>query len=136
MLINLSNHPSNKWSAEQLSAARAIYYQIKDIPFPNIDPGATIDEIIKLAKEYALMCDCNLILYKMPDGKVPPPDAVHIMGEMTFTYNVVKQLEKLGITAVASTTERIAVEDENGQKTSVFKFIQFRPYQDYDEIPY
>ena len=52
---------------------------------------------------------------------------VHIMGEMTFTFAMVNALHKKGITCIASTTERISSE-ENGVKTSEFKFVQFRKY--------
>lgn len=37
-------------------------------------------------------------------------------------------LEKRGILCVASTTERIVTENPDGSKTTVFRFIQFRPY--------
>ncbi len=37
-------------------------------------------------------------------------------------------LEKLGILCVASTTERIVTDNPDGSKTTVFMFVQFRPY--------
>jgi hypothetical protein len=53
MLLNLSNHPSDKWSDKQREAALAISKKlvkkagegkigIIDIPFPNIPPAAIV----------------------------------------------------------------------------------------------
>jgi hypothetical protein len=46
---------------------------------------------------------------------------------MTFVFKVVSQLNVLGITCVASTTERIAYETDAG-KLSEFHFVRFRKY--------
>ncbi len=40
--INLTNHPSTKWGADQLAAAKK-YGNIVDIPFPAVDPEASSD---------------------------------------------------------------------------------------------
>ena len=50
------------------------------------------------------------------------------MGEMTFTYNLVQKLNSYGHYCVASTTERVAVENPDGSKTVQFEFVQFREY--------
>ena len=63
------------------------------------------------------------ILLKARDADV----TVHVMGEMTFTYYLVSLLKAKGITCVASTTERI-IEEKDGMKTSLFKFVKFREY--------
>jgi hypothetical protein len=49
------------------------------------------------------------------------------MGEQTFTTAMVRLLQTYGFTCVASTTERVAKE-ENGVKTSEFRFVKFRKY--------
>ena len=41
MFINISNHPSDKWSEEMIEAAQQ-YGQVIDIAFPNV--GANWDE--------------------------------------------------------------------------------------------
>ena len=53
---------------------------------------------------------------------------VHVMGEMTFTYNMVNALKNVGITCLASTTERLVTMTSDGKKVSDFKFVQFREY--------
>ena len=53
---------------------------------------------------------------------------IHVMGEMTFTYNVVKEFAENGYNCFASTTKRNVVEHEDGTKTSTFEFVQFRNY--------
>lgn len=112
MLINLSNHPSSAWSADQ----KAEYKDIVDIPFPQIDPegdGAYIDALVR---EY---------LEKI--NQIKNISAVHVMGEFNFCYKIINELKARGIKCVASCTKRDTVE-ENGVKVSKFKFVQFREY--------
>ena len=116
MLINLSNHPSSKWTAAQTAAAVKYYQKVVDMPFPNIAPEWSDQKIAVLAVEYA-----QKIIAKQPQ-------AVHLMGEMTFTYALVNLLQKASIHCVASTSERIVQEEENNKKTVFFHFIQFRAY--------
>lgn len=116
MFVNLSNHPSGGWSEEQLSAAKE-YGEIVDIHFPNIEPSFTSTMVNSLADD--------IIKTITSIGK---DFVVHIMGEMTFTYAVVSRLKTLGITCLASTTERNTVITPDGKKVSEFKFVQFREY--------
>lgn len=117
MFINLTNHPSEKWSEEQIRAARC-YGEIVDMTFPIIEPTLTKVDILRLVKVYTEM------IMNTRDGKT----AVHVMGEMTFTHNLVNTLKELGITCVASTTKRNTVMTPDGMKISEFKFVQFREY--------
>ncbi len=118
MFLNLSNHPSANWSAEQTEAARRLSGEIVDMPFPAVDPAGDEDYIASLANEY-----CARVL----ETAGTQPLIVHVMGEMTFTFALVQRLHTIGIPCVASTTERVIVEHDR-VKTSVFKFIQFRKY--------
>lgn len=116
MFINFTNHPSSKWSEEQLRAARC-FGELVDMPFPLIAPNATTDEIIKLAE------------HKVDEIKTKYTNPiVHVMGEMTFTYHVVSLLKVLGITCVASTTMRDPIIAPDGTEIPHFKFVQFREY--------
>jgi hypothetical protein len=118
MLLNLSNHPSTVWSAEQMHAAIEQFERVKDMPFPNIDPHATSEEVEQLAYQYARTLHSQYI-----HGLT----TLHIMGEMTFTYALLKEL-KNSFDCVASTTERSVLEEADGRKTVQFKFVQFRRY--------
>jgi hypothetical protein len=120
MLINLTNHPSNKWDLNQTKQANLEYGEIVDLPFPNIGTDMTISEIIVLANDF-LTKIINLL-----NGKTN--NAVHIAGEFVFVYNLVKLLETNNIKAITSVTERNVIEEENGIKTSIFTFKGFRPY--------
>lgn len=115
MLLNLSNHPSSTWLHDQKAAALEKYHSIRDMVFPQIDPRADKVEINRIAEKYVIKI------------RQANPSAVHIMGEMTFSFNLINRLKAIGITCIASTTERI-VKEEDGKKTSVFKFIRFREY--------
>lgn len=116
MFINLTNHPSEGWSEEQLAAAHE-YGEIVDIHFPNIEPDFSSSVVRNLADvtiETLTAFGKNFV--------------VHIMGEMTYTYAVVSRLKALGIICLASTTERNTVMTPDGKKVSEFKFVQFREY--------
>lgn len=118
MLINLSNHPSSKWSDKQKGLAEFLFGEIVDMQFPNIDPHANEEEVQLLADKYfgELLTIIN-----------NPDDVVHIMGEQTFCYYLINKLRDFGIKCLASTTERI-VEERDGQKISRFEFARFRYY--------
>ena len=116
MLLNLSNHPSEAWPINQRLMAIEKYHSITDLPFPPIDPYWGIAEVLDLTADYVQKI------------RGIDPIAIHIMGELTFTLNLVNQLKAIGFSCVASTTERIATTDEFGNKTSTFRFVQFRPY--------
>ena len=117
MFVNLSNHNSEKWSAEQLEAARE-YGDIMDIQFPNIDPYMSNEEISALAKDYS------------DQIKALEPNCVMCQGEQCFAYEVTNNLKEEGIKVVAACSERKTVErqleDGRTEKTAVFEFTQFR----------
>ena len=117
MFINLTNHPSANWSLEQLKAAQG-YGDIVDMPFPVIEPTFAKEDILRHVKVYT----------EMIKGVIEGETVVHVMGEMTFTHNLVNALKEMGITCLASTTERNITMTPDGKKISEFKFVQFREY--------
>lgn len=119
MLVNISNHPSQKWNEKQLSTAQA-YGEVVDLPFPQVCPQATPKDIAKIAEETVAEVQ-NLVS--------PQNATIHVMGEMNLTYRLVRELTQIGYCCVASTTERITVENPDGSKISVFNFVQFRSYE-------
>ena len=122
MLINLSNHPYDTWSSTQKEAAEK-FGKCIDMPFPNTPSDADEAEIEKLANNYF----DKILLYK----KDIPNDAtitVHIMGEQSFCYNLVKKLQKAGIPCVASCTMRDVTVLPDGSKQVRFHFARFREY--------
>lgn len=118
MFLNLSNHPSANWSAEQTETAMRQYGEIIDMPFPTVDPAGDEAYIAALADEY-----CQKALEMSERHAI----TVHLMGEMNLTFALVQRFMEKGITCVASTTRRETVE-ENGVKTSIFQFVKFREY--------
>lgn len=116
MLLNLSNHPSSAWPEKQILEAEKLYGPVQDMPFPQIDPQAGEEEVQILAAEYR---DQILRLQ---------PRAVHLMGELTFAFALVRMLQSHGITVVASTTHRTSQVLPDGSKVSRFEFVRFRQY--------
>jgi hypothetical protein len=123
MLINLSNHPQAKWDNKQLEAANKQYGSIFDIPFPNIDPSLSTNEVALLATEYF-----NKIVNIFDECTNEPfENAVHIQGEFTFVFQLVTMLKQSGISCVASTSNRM-IREEGNKKIIEFNFVQFRVY--------
>lgn len=120
MFVNFTNHKSAGWSSEQLVAAEE-WGEVTDLPFPNVPPEFSAEEVSRLAEEY---------LSKITKLK---PDAVLVQGEMTLAFAVAAGLKKNGITPLCASTERICetVQGENGATVtrSVFKFVRFREYR-------
>jgi len=113
MFLNLSNHPSASWTEPQLAAAGG---KVIDLAFPQVAPDGDEAYIEQLVNDYY-----NKII------TFQGITAVHIMGEMNFTYAMVNKLKAHNIRCVASTTKRETVE-ENGVKISKFNFVRFREY--------
>lgn len=122
MLINLSNHPSSKWSKEQIEAAKQAYGTIADLGFPEILPSSSLAQVKQISRKYFAEIKNLLIQSKVENN------AIHVMGEFTFTFNLLEMLKQNNIPAVASTTSREVFEDEKGNKISKFNFIRFRNY--------
>ena len=120
MLINLTNHPSSSWGAEQREAAAEYGGGVVDVPFPTVEAVAGGDEVALLAGKYA---------DEIAGRYTPGSDTVHVMGEMTFTYALVRRLRERGFRCVASTTERVKRQLPDGSFISEFKFQKFRDYE-------
>ena len=126
MLINLSNHPSDKWDIKQTSASLT-FKHVEDIPFPNVSPEYDEESIAALADEYLEKCLLLFQDYHEVTGD-DSEDVVHIQGEFTFTYRMVRLLNEHGIRCIASTTNRVVKENKDGSRTYQFEFVRFREY--------
>lgn len=119
IFVNHTNHPSAKWSPNQLDAAQ-VYGEIKDYPFPLVNPAATSDEIRKLVEE-----NLDKILEL-------EPAAVLCQGEFNYSFSMIERLKNFGITVLAATSERIVsteiLPDGSSRQVSTFRFVQFREY--------
>jgi hypothetical protein len=121
MLINLSNHPSNQWSDKQFKTAIKKFKSVYDLPFPHISPKANSKQVkIKAGKYFERV----LRILKSSKDK---SNAVHLMGELTFVYQLTQMLKRKNITVIASTTDRI-VDEQNEKKIVTFNFVRFREY--------
>lgn len=119
MLINLSNHPSADWNKEQLEQAGK-YGNIIDLPFPEVEASEDEAYISRLAQAY---------LDKITDLTGYKSATVHIMGEMTLTFAMVKRLQAAGYTCIASSAQRVVQELPNHKFLKTFRFVRFRQYE-------
>lgn len=119
LFLNLSNHPSSKWSKEQLDAA-AEFGKIVDMPFPAVDPDCSSDIIENEAEMLVREIKSHALCKKV---------VVHVMGEMGLTYCIVKKLSAIGIRCVCSTSYRIVKEEDEGKRLVEFHFNKFRDYE-------
>lgn len=116
LLVNLSNHPKDTWSKEQLKEAKKLFGEVVDLPFPNVAPNLSEQEVVELASEY------------MQKVFIMNPAAVHVMGDMNFTFMFIIMAEQMGIPCYASTSERNVLMTKDGKKEVSVKFVQFRKY--------
>jgi hypothetical protein len=118
LFINFSNHPSNLWQEKQLSAANC-YGDIIDLPFPVVNESLDTSDIDVLSVNY----------YKqIQEISNFQPCTVHVMGEMTLTFNIVNKLKAAGYKCVASSSIRDVVLLPDGTKHVAFHFCRFREY--------
>ena len=82
VFINLSNHRSNNWDENQINEAKK-YGEIIDIDFPVVNPLADEKAISDLVNKYY-----DIIISKADNVS---DITVHLMGEMTFTVQLVKK---------------------------------------------
>lgn len=119
VFVNFSNHPSARWSPEQLAAAEA-FGRVIDEPFPAVPADMDEADVARLADEAA-----RRILAKKPA-------AVLCQGEFTLAFAVVERLKAQGMTVLAASSDRVieTEADENGgtRKVTVFRFTRFRKY--------
>ena len=155
MFINLSNHPHSGWLPEQLEAAEH-YGEVVDLPFPQIPPQMTGEELdAEVARYFALVMNMirdskqgaeGIALPRQEngaqtlfcenngreDGKDCFKTAVMLQGEMTFTFRLVTRLKAEGILCLAACSERKVEEciSDSGEvrKVVVFEFAGFREY--------
>lgn len=118
MFVNFTNHPSINWEKEQLEAALH-YGKIVDIPFPNVSPVASPEEIKKEAENQIARIEKH------------NPEYVLCQGEFCMAYQVIKGLKERGIRVGAACSERRTIEKrgaEGIEKNVLFHFVQFREY--------
>lgn len=122
MLLNCSNHPSAGWGEALLEAAKQ-YGEVKDLPFPQIEPAMTTQELRRLTDEYAERIEALR------------PDAVMAAGEFTFLFMLVDRLLQDGVRVLCTCSRRETKEimrpDGSTEKTAIFCFERFRPYEYY-----
>ena len=126
MLINFTNHPSEKWTDDQKNSATRLYGGVRDLPFPAVPANAGTPEIIAMADGVI-----DKILAIKEENIDTETFAVMVQGEFTLTYAVVRRLLDRKIKAVSAVSERNVIEQvENGEvrKTIVFRFGGFREY--------
>jgi len=124
MLINFSEISSQNWSEEQTETAKLHFGEVTDLPFPQINPKWTLEQVEELAGEVFMD-----ILKDIEFGKFTKENlTIHIIGELTFCYVMINMFKNSNIRCVASTTERTVIEEKDGKKTVQFKFVQFRDY--------
>ena len=128
--MNISNHPSIRWSEKQLDATREYapapegLCAVEDLRFPNVPADA---------EERTLRAFCADIVgtvnVRINEGYNV---TCMVQGESTLTYMIVDRLLAAGIKCVAATTERNTIENEDGSKTVSFDFVRFREYVKYN----
>lgn len=125
LFVNISNHPSSSWSDGQRGAAlnNANFDQLLvDIPFPNVPPEASSYDIYIMAKDLKGKVWCLADNHGVDKLNV----TCMVQGEATLCWYLTLLLNDWGVEVVVATTERIVTENNDGTKTSQFRFVRFR----------
>lgn len=123
-LINISNHPSDKWEPEQKQG----WDRIIDVPFPKIDPTWDVDtpdflrELVNIEEQVI-----NVLLEANHKAKV----FVMLQGEFSFCYMLFDRLRSgYKLSFAIPTTDRVVKEvkqpDGTVVKQAQFKFVRWR----------
>ena len=129
VLVNCSNHPSNRWSAEQ----KENWDIITDVPFPEVP--AYLDTLDRKYQE--ILADTRHRILKAFDSVTFPPDVevqkfLMLQGEFSLCYKLFAERYYSfdEIVFVIPTTERVAEEvtkpDGTTEKKTTFKFVRWR----------
>ena len=113
-LINLSPFPLEDWPLAQRQAATQAYGEITNWNFPVVSPTLDSQELATLVDDYY-----RKIL-------AARPNAVHIIGEMNFTFRLIERLKAVDITCIASVWNGENSNDLYDELAS--EFVQFRVY--------
>lgn len=121
-LLVISNHPPEKWEDEQ----KKEWDEIEFIPFPEVDPQASRDEVFEMARIFFL----NVVKPYLDSDK---DLFVCLQGEFTFFFEFCLCLSKYPAYAkkfVFPTTRRVVEEQRNSDgsisKVYKFKFVRWR----------
>ena len=116
-MINFTNHPYGMWDEKQKEAAHE-YGDIREIPFPAVDPTYTEEQLDTMANEYKEK------ILELHDK------VVLLQGEFTLSFRLVNLLKKEGLNVVAACSKRNVREwkDDDGKyrKEMLCEFVQFR----------
>lgn len=125
MLINCTNHPYEIWNEPQRKASR-VYGEVVDLPFPQIDPAATPEEIRGIVDRY------------VDEIETRKPEAVLAAGEFTCLFMLVDRLLRDGVEVLCTCSRRITEEekkpDGSNEKKTHFYFEGFRRYEHYHKM--
>ena len=110
-MINFTNHPYDMWDERQKETA-SMYGDIKEIPFPPVDPTYTEEQLDTMAGEYKEK------ILELNDK------VVLLQGEFTLSFRLVNLLKK-SLDVVAACSKR---NDGKYHKEMLFEFVQFRRY--------
>jgi len=150
ILMNISNHPSSKWSTEQKEG----WNEIIDIPFPEVAPEWDIIDKEYLKVKNEILCRLEETIKKIKEENEELKSAgmeeemkqifVFVAGEWTITYRIIEFINLtneiefknsredepvIPIVIVFPTSKRVVEEkvpDGTVKKDVIFKFVRWR----------
>jgi CRISPR-associated Csx2 family protein len=112
-LVNISAFPFDEWSPTHQSLIRQEYQKVTDLLFPEDIARLNEADFQALIASYYK----KILLIR--------PQAVHVLGEITFTYGLVERLKKAGIPCFAAIWE---VEEHAQANLQTANWVGFRHF--------
>lgn len=123
ILINYTNHPSEKWSSDQMAAAQEKWSGIIDISFSQTEPEWGEEEVAACFDAFVAEVQEKLT----PLGLNVSDAEFLIMGEFRYTYYCVRTLLAKGLKVYAHAGKR-EVEIVDNKSIYTFRFGRFVEY--------
>jgi hypothetical protein len=118
ILINISNHPSARWSEEQKRG----WDRIIDIPFPPISPEWGEETVHQMSYDIREQVEKIKAEVGIP--------FVMVQGEFSLCYLLYEKLRNSGYKIAIPTTARQVVEESQPDgsvvKKNIFRFVRWR----------
>lgn len=121
MFLNITNHPVSEWPQKQIDFVHEKYGEIVEIPYPQINPTWTNEDIRRAVTELADQID------------EMHPSAILVMGEFSLIFQMIDCLLQRGhkVLTACSVRNTVVKSNPDGTRTKIAKY-DFQCFREYE----